>query len=46
MPYVKGVNRKQLNLFPDSFEDYITSDVQARVIDAYVEGLDMVTLDF
>ena len=46
MPYIKGVDRSQTTLFPESIEDYITSDNQVRVIDAYVEQLDMVVLDF
>ncbi len=46
MPYIQGVDRNQTTLFPESIEDYITSDNQVRVIDAYVEQLDMVALDF
>lgn len=46
MPYVKGVDRNQITLFPESIEDYITSDNQVRVIDAYVEQLDMDELKF
>ncbi len=42
----KGSNRNQATLFPESIEDYITSDNQVRVIDAYVEQLDMVALNF
>jgi hypothetical protein len=41
MPFVKGVDRNQITLFPENVEDYITSDNQVRVIDAYVEQLDM-----
>ncbi len=40
MPYIKGVDRNQTTLFPESIEDYITSDSQVRVIDAYIEQLD------
>jgi len=46
MPYVKGVDRNQATLFPESIEDYITSDNPVRVIDAYVGQLDMGTLKF
>jgi len=46
MPYIKGVDRNQTTLFPESIEDYITGDNPVRVIDAYVEQLDMVTLSF
>ncbi len=33
MPYIKGVDRHQTTLFPESIEDYITSDNPVRVID-------------
>jgi len=46
MPYIKGVDRHQTTLFPESIEDYITSDNPVRVIDAYVEQLDMGALKF
>jgi len=46
MPYVKGVDRNQTTLFPESIEDYITSDNPVRVIDVYVEQLDMGALNF
>jgi len=26
MPYIKGVDRNQVTLFPESIEDYITDD--------------------
>ncbi len=40
MPYIKGVDRNQTTLLPESIEDYITGDSQGRVIDAYIEQLD------
>lgn len=46
MPYVKGVDRNQTTLFPESIDEYITSDNPVRVIDVYVEQLDMVVLKF
>jgi transposase len=46
MPYVKGVDRNQTTLFPESVEDYLKSDNPVRVIDAYVGQLDMGTLKF
>ena len=46
VPYVKGVDRNQTTLFPESIDDYIASDNAVRVIDAYVEQLDMVKLNF
>lgn len=46
MPYVKGIDRNQTTLIPESIDDYIASDNPVRVIDAYVEQLDMAKLDF
>ncbi|MDZ4131974.1 MAG: hypothetical protein U1E11_02465 [Dethiobacteria bacterium] len=46
MPYVKGVDRNQTTLFPESIDDYVASDNAVRVIDAYVEQLDMAKLNF
>jgi transposase len=46
MPYVQGVDRNQTTLFPESIEDYITGDNPVRVIDVYVEQLDMGALKF
>jgi len=46
MGYVKGEDRYQTIMFPDSIDEYITSENPARVIDAYVEGLDMENLNF
>jgi transposase len=46
MDYIAGRNRHQQNLLPDCIEDYINEDNPVRVIDAYVEGLDMKALGF
>lgn len=46
MPYVKGVDRNQLTLIPESIDDYISDDNPVRVIDAYVEQLDVAALNF
>jgi transposase len=46
MPYVQGIDRNQTTLFPESIDDYVASDNPARVIDAYVEQLDMAKLEF
>ncbi len=46
MPYIEGENRNQVTLFPESIEDYISTDNPIRVIDEYVEQLDMVKLGF
>lgn len=46
MPYIKGENRNQLTLFPESIDDYITEDNVVRVIDAYVDQIDVVAYKF
>jgi len=34
MDYIRGVPRKQVILFPETVEDYITADNPVRFIDA------------
>ena len=41
MPYIKGENKGQITLFPASVEEYICEDSYVRVIDAFVEKLDL-----
>lgn len=42
----RGTDRGQTSLLPPSVEDYIGADHPVRVIDAFVEGLDVVALGF
>src|SRR5438552_13115135 len=46
MDYIRGANRNQVILFPESVEDYITADNPVRFIDAFVSGLDLAALGF
>lgn len=46
MGYISGANRAQMTLFPDSIEDYVDTDNVVRVIDAYVNSLNLETLGF
>jgi len=46
MDYIRGVNRDQVMLFPESVEDYITADNAVRFIDAFVASLDLGQLGF
>src|SRR5438270_11988108 len=46
MDYLRGANRNQVILFPESVEDYITVDNPVRFIDAFVSGLDLAGLGF
>ncbi len=44
MKYVEGQDREQKTLLPDCIEDYIGEDNPARVIDAFVDGLDLAAI--
>lgn len=46
MRYIEGVNRKRKISFPEYIDDYITEDNQVRVIDAFVDSLDLEALGF
>jgi transposase len=44
--FVEGTDRKQSTLFPECLEDWICEDNPVRVIEAFVEGLDLTELKF
>lgn len=44
--FKRGLSRGQSSLLPASIEDYVGADNVVRVIDAYVEGLDVSGLGF
>lgn len=46
MGYIEGQDRNQIILFPESIDEYISDDSAVRVIDAYVDQLDMEKLGF
>lgn len=46
MRYIEGVDRKRKISFPEYIDDYITDDNPVRVIDTFVDSLDMVELGF
>lgn len=46
MRYVQGYDREQQLLLPESIEEYVTADNPIRVIEAYVESLDLAKLGF
>ena len=46
MDYIEGTSRNQRILFPDALDEYIREDNPVRVIDAFVEGLDLEALGF
>jgi len=44
--FIEGENRFQSTLFPESLEDYIAADNAIRVVDAFVNKLDLKQLGF
>jgi transposase len=44
--FVEGVDRDQATLFPECLEDWVEEDNAVRVIEAFVEGLDLWVLGF
>jgi transposase len=44
--FVEGEDRSQSTLFPERLDDYICEDNPVRVVDAFVEELDLGTLGF
>ena len=44
--FIEGENRSQSTLFPESLEDYIAEDNAVRVVDAFVDTLDLKQLGF
>lgn len=46
MRHVEGQDRHQAALLPESLEDFVSSDHPVRVIDAFVDSLDVAALGF
>ncbi len=44
--FVEGLDRGQSTLFPETLEDFVAEDNAVRVIEAFVEGLDLGELGF
>ncbi|MGB5628945.1 MAG: IS1182 family transposase [Woeseiaceae bacterium] len=44
--FVEGVDRDQASIFPECLEDFVAEDNPVRVVDAYVEALDLGELGF
>ncbi|MBF0265496.1 MAG: IS5/IS1182 family transposase, partial [Gammaproteobacteria bacterium] len=43
---ISGENRGQSTLFPDCLDDYISQENPVRVIDVFIDGLDLNNLGF
>jgi transposase len=46
MEFITGRSRNQIVLVPDSIEEYVGEDKAVRVIEAYINGLDLESLKF
>lgn len=46
MRHIKGSPRQQTTLFPESLDEYVSADNPVRVVDAYMDSLDMEALGF
>lgn len=46
MKYIQGQDRSQITLFFDCIEDYVGEDNPVRVIDAFVDSLDLAEAGF
>jgi hypothetical protein len=46
MRYIQGEDRRQEQLLPARVEDYVAAGAPVRVIDAFVEQLDLAALGF
>ena len=44
--FIQGEDRNQPTLFPERLEDYIDEDNPVRVVDAYVDELDLLDMGF
>lgn len=46
MTFIEGEDRYQINLLPNTLDDFVGDDNPVRVIDAYVDSLDLEELGF
>lgn len=46
MRHLQGESRQQSTLFPDTLDEYVSDNNPVRIIDAFVNSLDMVELEF
>ncbi len=46
MEHIKGMDRRQVLLFPEVIDDYITEENPVRFIDSFVDSLDLKVLGF
>ena len=46
MSYIQGADRNQVVLLPETLDDYVGAENEVRVIDAFIDGLDIETMGF
>lgn len=46
MRHIEGANRQQATLLPESLDDFVAVDHPVRVIDAFIDSLDLAALEF
>ena len=44
--FIEGEDRRQATLLPDTLEDYVTDDNPVRVIDVFIDELDLAAIGF
>ena len=44
--FVEGEDRRQVTLLPECLDDYVASDNPVRIIEAFVDELDLAALGF
>ena len=44
--FITGESRTQATLFPEQLDDYIVDDTPTRVIDVFVDGINLAGLGF
>ncbi len=44
--FVEGEDRKQVTLLPECLDDFIAEDNPGRIIDAFVDELELISLAF
>jgi transposase len=44
--FIEGENRDQSTLFPESLDDYVVEDNPVRIVDVFVDSLDLARLGF
>jgi transposase len=44
--FIEGACRTQATLFPDRLDDYVTDENTVRVIDVFIDSLDLSNLGF